>query len=80
MAPSDFLPRVQWERRLRNSGAEPASDLTPLGSAEWWRAPGRGAFTVPVEHDGGAEVWAIRTLRKWLGESSAPSSPPNGDH
>jgi len=79
MTPSDFLGRVRWERRLRDSGAEPAPDLTPLRSAEWWRAPGAGAFTVPVETDGGAEVWAIRKLRRWLGESSTSQVSPNRD-
>jgi len=62
-----FLPRSQWERKLRELGAEPAEGLGKLNTAEWWRIPGRAPFTVPVEDGDVCEFWAIQTLCEQLG-------------
>jgi len=57
-----FLSRPQWERKLRDIGAEPLEGQTVLNSGEWWRVPGRYPFVVPTEEDGRAEFWAIHKI------------------
>ena len=70
-----YLSRPQWEKILKAAGAEPAPYLGKLGSAEWWRLPGKFPFTVPVEDGGKAEFWAIQKLSEALGAPSIFNSP-----
>jgi hypothetical protein len=47
-----FLPRSEWERRLRQYHCRPVAGLGRLNTAEWWRARWNFLFTVPIEGDG----------------------------
>jgi hypothetical protein len=47
-----FLPRSEWESRLRRYQCRPVPGLGRLNTAEWWRARWNYLFTVPVEADG----------------------------
>ena len=62
-----FLPRHQWEAKLRRMDCAPLEGLTKLNTAEWWKGP-RGVFTVPVETDGTCDFWAIAKLSGWYRE------------
>ena len=57
-----FLRRDQWEKRLREIGAEPLEGKGGLNTAEWWHLPVGAPFTVPVEHDGRCDFWALQKL------------------
>jgi len=59
-----FLPRHQWEDKLRRMGFRPAEGLTKLNTAEWWIGP-RGPFTIPVEKDGSCDFWRLQRLSNW---------------
>lgn len=59
-----YLPRPQWEAKLRSAGCAPLEGKGPLNTAEWWKGP-RGVFTVPTEDDGTCDFWAIQRLADW---------------
>ena len=59
-----FLPRYQWEAKLRRMGCRPLEGLTKLNTAEWWIGE-RGPFTVPAEKDGSCDFWRLQHLCKW---------------
>jgi hypothetical protein len=44
-----FLPRENWEPRLRYYRCKPIDGVTPLNTAEWWVTEWGFTFTVPVE-------------------------------
>jgi hypothetical protein len=62
-----FLSRSQWEKKLRDIGAEPLAGKGPLNTAEWWRVPDKTPFTVPIEDDGRCDFWAIHRICKEQG-------------
>ena len=64
MIRSRWLSRAQWEKKLRQIGAEPLVGTGRLNTAEWWKRPNKPPFTVPVEDDGRADFWAIDRLCK----------------
>lgn len=62
-----FLCRAEWEKRLRDIGAEPLDGRGALNTAEWWRLPDGIPFTVPVEDDGDrCDFWAVQKLCEQL--------------
>lgn len=46
-----FLPRENWEPRLRYYRASPMEGATRLNTAEWWKTEWGFVFTVPVEEN-----------------------------
>lgn len=62
-----FLPRPEWEAKLKRWGCTPLAGLGKLNTAEWWKGP-RGVFTVPIEADGSCDFWAIQRIAEWYGE------------
>lgn len=66
------LSRPQWESKLKKLGAEPLHGKGQLNTAEWWKAPGLGPFTVPVEADGGCDYWALQQICQALGDDTFP--------
>lgn len=67
-----FLPRPQWEEKLKNLGAGPLAGKTKLNTAEWWHAPGGIPFTVPIEPDGSCDFWAFQRVCQRLGDKTFP--------
>ena len=47
-----FLPRENWEPRLRYYRCRPLEGPTKLNTAEWWKSEWDFVFTVPVEENG----------------------------
>jgi len=47
-----FLPRAEWEARLKHYKCKKVTGLGRLNTAEWWRAKWNFLFTVPIEDDG----------------------------
>lgn len=62
MIANRLLDRDVWEAKLRRWGCEPLEGLGKLNTAEWWRGPNGYPFTVPIEHDGKCEFWAIKRI------------------
>lgn len=44
-----WLPREEWEARLRNHSSKPIEGKGPLNTAEWWVTDWGFLFTVPIE-------------------------------
>jgi hypothetical protein len=57
-----FLPRSEWEKRLRRYRCVPVPGLGRLNTAEWWRATWNFLFTVPIEDDGSCHEQAFQRL------------------
>jgi len=57
-----FLPRENWEPRLRYYRCKPLEGKTALNSAEWWRSEWNFIFTVPVEDNGCCHEDAFRRV------------------
>jgi hypothetical protein len=54
-----FLNREEWEAKLRSYGCQPLPGTGRLNTAEWWQAPWKHPFTIPIEADGRCDEWAI---------------------
>lgn len=67
-----FLPRPQWEEKLKSLGAQPLAGKGRLNTAEWWRVAGSVPFTVPVEADGTCDYWALQRICQRLGDDTFP--------
>jgi hypothetical protein len=57
-----FLPRDEWESKLRRYHCAPVNGLGQLNTAEWWRAKWNFLFTVPVEQDGSCHQQEFQRL------------------
>jgi hypothetical protein len=57
-----FLPRENWEPRLRYYRCRPFEGNTPLNTAEWWVSEWGFIFTVPVEANGCCHQDALQKL------------------
>jgi hypothetical protein len=58
-----FLPRLEWEAKLRSYGCKPLEGKGPLNNAELWQMPWGGyPFTVPIEDDGRCLEEATRRI------------------
>jgi hypothetical protein len=67
-----FLPRLEWEARLRDYKCKPVQGLGRLNTAEWWRASWNFLFTVPVEADGSCHEREFQRLIAVLMKSAPP--------
>lgn len=67
-----FLPRPQWEDKLKSLGATPLQGLGKLNTSEWWKVAGGFPFTVPVEPDGTCDYWALQKICQRLGDKTFP--------
>ena len=57
-----FLPRGEWEGRLKRYKCRKVTGLGRLNTAEWWRAEWNFLFTVPIEDDGSCHEEQFRRL------------------
>jgi hypothetical protein len=67
-----FLPRNEWEARLRKYQCVPVMGLGRLNTAEWWRARWNFLFTVPVEADGSCHERDFQRLVATLMKNAPP--------
>lgn len=65
------FPRSDWEAILRKHGCVPAAQgqCRKIQTAEWWVAPVKKVFTVPIDSDGYISQLdledLLRELREW---------------
>ena len=57
-----FLPRENWEPRLRYYRCRPLEGNTSLNTAEWWTSEWGFTFTVPVEENSCCHQDALQRL------------------
>jgi hypothetical protein len=57
-----FLPRENWEPRLRYYRCKPLEGKTKLNTAEWWISEWGFVFTIPVEVNGCCHQDALQRL------------------
>ena len=57
-----FLPRENWEPRLRYYRCKSVEGNTALNTAEWWVSEWGFLFTVPVEENGTCHQDAFQRL------------------
>jgi hypothetical protein len=69
-----FLPREEWEAKLRSYRCAPVTGLGQLNTAVWWRAKWNFLFTVPVEEDGSCHQAEFQRVIADLMNSAPPGT------